>query len=148
MKNGCDLERFNESLNAHKPHSAIMMAGGGNFNDDYWNDQPARIEMIDAYHDIPVRAFPQSVHMTRDDKIHLTKESFKDHPNLQLAARDKPSYDWLANNLGQKALGEGSQKIKSVLVPDIAFMWGNRPDFRTETKKEYVSPHPVSCQKS
>lgn len=134
MSKGCDLERFNATLREHQPYSAIIMAGGGNFNDYYWEDQPSRIKMISNYHDIPIRAFPQSVYMTKEDRIQETKDSFGRHPNLQVAARDQPSYDWLSDNLNQEALN-GQSGPKSVLVPDIAFMWGNRPDFRTETEK-------------
>lgn len=134
MNKGCDLERFNATLRKHKPYSAIVMAGGGNFNDMYWEDQPSRMEMIDNYHDIPIRAFPQSIHMSKEERIEETKNSFGAHPNLQVAARDQPSYDWLNDNLGQQALG-GKKGPKNMLLPDIAFMWGNRPDFRTDTPK-------------
>lgn len=113
------------------------MAGGGNFNDFYWEDQPSRIAMVDRFHAIPVRAFPQSIHMNKEERINATKASFGKHPNLQLAARDHQSWQWLEQNLGKDALAgdEGAQAIENVLLPDIAFMWGNRPDFRTETRK-------------
>jgi len=126
----CDTERFNASLAFHHPYSAIIMAGGGNFNDFYWEDQPSRLKMVQAFPDTPVRAFPQSVHMTHKDRINMTKEAFGSHKDLMLAARDMPSWKWLDENL-DKAEG-----VPSVLVPDIAFMWGNRPDFRLNTPKE------------
>lgn len=128
------MDLFNSSLHLHDPHSAIIMAGGGNFNDFYWQDQPSRMAMIEAFPDVPIRAFPQSVHMTHADRIQETKDIFGSHPNLQLAARDQPSFDWLDKNLGRKTLGE-DKEVKSVLVPDIAFMWGNRPDFRLKAEK-------------
>src|SRR5690606_19646254 len=41
---GCNATAYRKALEDHKPYSAIMMAGGGNFNDFYWEDQPARIK--------------------------------------------------------------------------------------------------------
>jgi len=143
MDRKCDLGRFNESLRAHQPYSAIIMAGGGNFNDFYWEDQPSRIKMIENYHDMPIRAFPQSVHMTDGERIKETQNAFGGHPNLQLAARDQLSYNWLTENMSKKSLGEGKQEVKNVLLPDIAFMWGNRPDFRINTNKTYVKSRPI-----
>lgn len=131
----CDLEKFNSSLVAHKPHSAIIIAGGGNFNDFYWEDQPSRMKMAQTFPNIPVRSFPQSIHMTNATRIEWTKEAFGSHSDLQLAARDKPSFEWLENTFGEKAVGVTPNKVKMAMVPDIAFMWGNRPDFREKTTK-------------
>lgn len=107
------------------------MAGGGNFNDYYWEDQPARLAMAKAFPEIPIRAFPQSIHMTHPDRINMTKEAFGGHKDLMLAARDHPSWKWLDENL-ENAVG-----VPSALVPDIAFMWGNRPGFRLNTLKTH-----------
>ncbi|THX36696.1 hypothetical protein D6D10_06450 [Aureobasidium pullulans] len=145
MDKGCNMTKFTQALDDHKPNSAIIMAGGGNFNDYYWEDQPSRIEMIKHFTQTPIRAFPQSIHMTHDDRINRTKAAFLSHPNLQLAARDAPSYQWLEETFeGEKvstdiaiadSIGQG--EVKTVLTPDIAFMWGSRPDFRVNTPKEY-----------
>ncbi|KAI5267737.1 hypothetical protein E4T47_07985 [Aureobasidium subglaciale] len=148
MDKGCNMTKFTQALDDHKPNSAIIMAGGGNFNDYYWEDQPSRIKMIKHFTQVPIRAFPQSIHMTHNDRINRTKEAFLSHPNLQLAARDAPSYKWLADTFeGEKIVspstdlavtnGIGKGEVKTVLTPDIAFMWGSRPDFRINTPKEY-----------
>lgn len=130
----CDIKRFSKALEEHRPHSAIIMAGGGNFNDYYWEDQPSRMKMIETFTNVSVRAFPQSVYMTNPERIKATEEAFGKHKDLQLAARDQPSYDWLDKTFSQK------DGIESHLVPDIAFMWGNRSDFRVNTQKTYVFP--------
>jgi exopolysaccharide biosynthesis predicted pyruvyltransferase EpsI len=148
MDKGCNMTKFTQALEDHKPNSAIIMAGGGNFNDYYWEDQPSRMEMIKHFTQVPIRAFPQSIHMTHNDRINDTKKAFLSHPNLQLAARDAPSYKWLADTFeGEKVApastdlavtdGIGKGEVKTVLTPDIAFMWGSRPDFRINTPKEY-----------
>lgn len=67
--------------------------------------------------------------MTKANRIQATKEAFGKHHDLQLAARDEPSHKWLVDTFGD------SSDIQTDLVPDIAFMWGNRSDFRTDTKK-------------
>lgn len=131
MHKGCDMEKFRQRLKDHEPHSGIIMAGGGNFNDYYWEDQPSRMSMISNFTEYPVRAFPQSIYMTKPERIQKTKDAFTQHKNLQLAARDQPSYDWLDETFKK------DEGIESVLVPDIAFMWGNRSDFRVNTKKTH-----------
>ncbi|KAH6975200.1 polysaccharide pyruvyl transferase-domain-containing protein [Ilyonectria sp. MPI-CAGE-AT-0026] len=131
MHKGCNMTEFTARLDEHRPHSGIIMAGGGNFNDYYWEDQPSRMEMISTYTNVPIRAFPQSIHMTKKDRIEQTREAFGKHHDLQLAARDKPSHDWLVENFGKV------DGIETDLVPDIAFMWGNRSDFRVNTEKKW-----------
>lgn len=126
---GCDIEKFRRRLEEHRPNSAIIMAGGGNFNDYYWEDQPSRMKMIETFTNVSVRAFPQSIFMTKPDRIDATKAAFSKHSDLQLAARDRPSYEWLVDTF------DGTPGITSDLVPDIAFMWGNRSDFRVNTNK-------------
>ncbi|KAF2095794.1 hypothetical protein NA57DRAFT_78574 [Rhizodiscina lignyota] len=133
----CDFERFSMALEAHKPHSAIIMAGGGNFNDLFWDDQPARIKMVEKFSDYPIRMFPQSINMTHPEKIKLTLDGFSKAKDLQLAARDRPSYEWLKKTFGDKAAGIEPNKVRHILTPDVAFMFGSRPDIRLNTKKTH-----------
>jgi exopolysaccharide biosynthesis predicted pyruvyltransferase EpsI len=80
--------------------------------------------------------FPQSIHMTKKDKIKLTKDSFTQHKNLQLAGRDQHSFDWLKETFGPSEQNDGKDTgVKRVLSPDIVFMFGNRPEFREEKKE-------------
>lgn len=129
MHKDCDLTQFRSALESHQPYSAIIMSGGGNFNDYYWDDHPARIEMIKQFPQFPIRAFPQSVYMTKPHRINQTKEAFRQHPDLQLAARDQASFDWLMESFDE------APGVSSLMTPDIAFMWGDRSDFRTDTEK-------------
>jgi exopolysaccharide biosynthesis predicted pyruvyltransferase EpsI len=88
------------------------------------------MKMIQAFTNVSVRAFPQSVYMTNEKRIEMTKKAFNKHHDLQLAARDQPSFDWLNETFYE------SDGITPELVPDIAFMWGNRSEFRTEREKK------------
>jgi hypothetical protein len=125
----CDLKKFKALLQLHSPHSAIIMAGGGNFNDFYWEDQPSRIRMVKEFPGARIRAFPQSIHMTHENRINETKESFGNHKDLELTARDAKSYAWLEETFPL------TSNVTTLLLPDIAFMWGNRPDIRMRVKK-------------
>ena len=87
------------------------------------------MKMIETFTNVSVRAFPQSIYMTKQNRIQATKEAFKKHHDLQLVARDDPSHKWLLDTFGN------TKGIETDLVPDIAFMWGNRSDFRTNTQK-------------
>lgn len=131
LHKGCDVKKFTQRLDEHRPHSGIIMAGGGNFNDYYWEDQPSRMKMIETFTNTSVRAFPQSIFMNKPSRIQQTKDAFGKHKDLQLAARDQPSYDWLDETFS------GTKGIDIDLVPDIAFMWGNRSDFRHNTPKTH-----------
>lgn len=92
--------------------------------------------MVDMFHDFPIRMFPQSIHMRKADKIKLTKESFVQHKDLQLAGRDQQSFDWLEETFGPSEQNEGKDMgVGRVLSPDIVFMFGNRPEFRNEPKQ-------------
>lgn len=137
-KKGCDVDKFKKALKDHAPHSGIIMAGGGNFNDFYWEDQPSRIDMVQNFTEYPIRAFPQSIYMTVPEKIQKTRVAFNKHENLQLAARDQPSFNWLDGSFGAHATVAKPNRVDYRLLPDIAFMFGSRPDFRTKTKKLYV----------
>lgn len=131
----CDIEKFRKDLADHKPYSGIIMAGGGNFNDFFMDDHPARLKMVEEFKDYPIRAFPQSINMTKPDTIHWTEETFAGARDIQLAARDQPSFDWLQKTFGDTAPNVEPNKVKHVLTPDIAFMIGNRPDIRKNTKQ-------------
>ena len=131
----CDIEKFGAALEAHAPHSAVIMAGGGNFNDFFMDDHPARLKMAKMFKQYPLRAFPQSINMTKPDMIKQTAEVFGDAEDIQLAARDQPSFDFLQQTFGDRAVHTKPNKVKHILTPDVAFMFGSRPDIRKNTKK-------------
>ncbi|KAH7119353.1 polysaccharide pyruvyl transferase-domain-containing protein [Dactylonectria estremocensis] len=133
----CDIEKFRKNLADHQPYSGIIMAGGGNFNDFFMDDHPARLKMAEEFGEYPIRAFPQSINMTKPDTIRWTEQAFGAARDIQLAARDQPSYDWLEKTFGDNAKNVKPNKVKHVLTPDIAFMLGNRPDIRLNTKKTH-----------
>ncbi|KAF1990781.1 hypothetical protein K402DRAFT_324385 [Aulographum hederae CBS 113979] len=134
---GCDTELFKSKLDAHAPRAAILMAGGGNFNDYYHTDHPARLKMIEQFKNYPIRAFPQSIHMTKEDTIKWTEKTFESAKDLQVCARDKPSFEWLQKEFGQQAKNVTPMKTRHIMTPDIAFMFGSRPDIREKTEKTH-----------
>lgn len=84
-----------------------------------------------------MRMFPQSIYMRHPDKIEETYLAFSKHPNIQLGARDQPSYDWLKETFGpSEKNGPEGTGVKYTLTPDVVFMYGNRPDYRLKPKKQ------------
>lgn len=86
--------------------------------------------MTEWFHAYPIRAFPQSIYMTQPKTIKETIDVFSAHPDVQLAARDQPSFDWLEKSFGPNE--ENDQKDSGVvrtLTPDIVYAFGNRPDY-------------------
>lgn len=133
----CDVPRWDAGLKDNAPHAGIIMAGGGNFNDFFEDDHPARLKMVQEYGDrYPIRMFPQSINMTTPRWTEETLKVFAGAKDAQLGARDLPSYEWL-----DKAFGKDDQTgiqvgdVRTTLTPDIAFMFGNRPEIRRNTKK-------------
>jgi hypothetical protein len=60
-----------------------------------------------------MRMFPQSVYMRKPKRIQETYDSFTSHPDLQLGARDQPSYDWLHETFGpSEKNGEEGTRVK------------------------------------
>ena len=122
LNKDCDVEKFRAKLDEHSPYSAILMAGGGNFNDYYHEDHPARLKMIDEFKDYPIRAFPQSIYMTHEKNIKQTEDVAAAAKDLHFAARDRPSFNWLDKEFGTSAEHVTPNKVGHVLTPDIVFM--------------------------
>jgi len=86
--------------------------------------------MSEWFRDYPIRAFPQSIYMTKEKTIKKTIEIFSAHPDLQLAARDQPSFDWLEQSFGpNEANGQENSRVLRTLTPDVVYAFGNRPDY-------------------
>lgn len=84
-----------------------------------------------------MRMFPQSIYMKKPKRIEETHAAFTGHPDLQLGARDQPSFDWLNKTFGPgEKNGEEGTRVKYQLSPDIVFAYGNRPDYRTREEKK------------
>lgn len=134
----CDLDAWRAGLVEYAPHSGIIMAGGGNFNDYFEDDHPARLKMVNEYGDRwPIRMFPQSINMTTEKWTGQTLEAFGKAKDVQLAARDLPSYEWLDRAFGRdETTGAKVGDVRNTLSPDVAFMFGNRPDIRRNTEKK------------
>lgn len=74
--------------------------------------------------------------MRNPERIKWTKDAFVEHKDLQLGARDQPSFDWLEETFGPSEENEGKDTgVMRTLTPDIAFMYGSRPDYREEKKE-------------
>lgn len=135
LSHDCDVPRFKAALDAHPNRSAIVLAGGGNFNDYYWDDLPSKVNVSRSFPDVPIRSLPQSIYIRDEDHIKETILGMAQNNDAILSARDQPSYDWLKASFGDEATLVETNRIQQVLSPDIAFMWGPRPDFRKQIQR-------------
>lgn len=131
----CDLAKFNASLEAHPNSSAIVLAGGGNFNDYYWDDLPSKVAVASSYPNVPIRGLPQSIYVRGPEHSREAITGFASNHDLLLSARDQPSYNWLQSSFGTKASLVKPDYVRTIMTPDMAYMWGPRPDFRRRTTR-------------
>lgn len=99
------------------------MHGGGNFGDLYPREMTTRLNAVKAFHNIPVRFMPQSVHFGKPDRIAETAQVLSGHPDLQLYVRDQPSLEFANQHFAANG-------VPVHLSPDMAFMMGDQSDIR------------------
>ena len=88
----------------------ILLQGGGNFGDVWFEHQDFRLKVIQKYSKNPIIILPQSV-FYNDESVCVSEcEILKQHPKLTVFARDKYSYELLH-----------SKSLDVKLAPDMAF---------------------------
>jgi exopolysaccharide biosynthesis predicted pyruvyltransferase EpsI len=132
----CDQGRFKEELLKYKGQNALILHAGGNFN-NFYKPQADRVMAVKEFTGTPVKSFGQTIEMDNGPGTKETVDTFNQHGDVMLAARDRNSYEWLLEAFPKSDMAaiDGSNGVRSILTPDVAFMIGNRPDIRLNTKK-------------
>lgn len=89
----------------------ILMQGGGNFGDLYYDPQNYRMQIVKMYPNNKIIFLPQTVWFEHEENMKKCAEILSRHKNLAICARDKVSYEILKKNFSNEIL----------LVPDMAF---------------------------
>lgn len=91
----------------------FVLIGGGNFGNQYMQDELIRRDLIVRFPDNKIIMFPQSIYFTNDAagqrELRITQEIYNAHKKLVLTARDRISYELIQRWFTNKVL----------LVPDI-----------------------------
>jgi exopolysaccharide biosynthesis predicted pyruvyltransferase EpsI len=109
--------------------SCILFHGGGNFGDIYPVHETLREMVASDFPDFPIYSFPQTVWFKKEQSMLQAKQVFENHPSLQLAGRDRASYDILRQNF--------NVKNGIIALPDSAFMMGNQRDRRLKHPPQF-----------
>ena len=89
----------------------ILMQGGGNFGDLYYDPQNYRMRIVEKYPNNKIIFLPQTVWFEHEENMKECAETLSKHKKLTICARDKVSYEILKKNFTNEIL----------LVPDMAF---------------------------
>ncbi|MBL8505978.1 MAG: polysaccharide pyruvyl transferase family protein [Methylobacillus glycogenes] len=92
----------------------ILLHGGGNFGTVWPQFQASRESVIQAFPNIPIIQFPQSVFYAEDGDVAHTADIIQQHGRVTLLVRDRASYDLMKSALSSPVF----------LCPDMAFMIG------------------------
>lgn len=95
--------------------TAILFTGGGNFGDLYLQHQEIREIVVQDFPEYPIRAFPQSMLYQSKQRLEQTVDTYGEHPDLVLAARDDKTFREM-----ERAFGKVAARID--LLPDLATM--------------------------
>ena len=92
------------------PETIILLQGGGNFGDIWFEHQDFRLKVIQKYKKNPIVILPQSVYYIDKEICDKECKIIKEHSNLTIFVRDFASYNLL-----------NSYSLNAYLVPDMAF---------------------------
>ncbi|EPY53266.1 pyruvyl transferase Pvg1 [Schizosaccharomyces cryophilus OY26] len=104
---------------------AFTFHGGGNFGDLYPDHQQLREIVIRDFPKGRFISFPQSIWYNDETVLQETAKLYGDHPQIQLAFRDRQSYQTGVNGFGKDN--------EIILTPDIVFFLGMLTDIREKT---------------
>ncbi|MGV4415208.1 polysaccharide pyruvyl transferase family protein [Chryseobacterium sp. T1] len=97
-----------------KSEDIIFIHGGGNFGNQYLNEENLRRSIIEAFPDNKIISFPQTIYFTNDDvgkaELKKTQVIIENHAKLYLIAREEVSYHQMKDYF---------PKTKIILTPDI-----------------------------
>lgn len=89
----------------------ILMQGGGNFGDLYYDPQNYRMQIVEMYPNNKIIFLPQTVWFEHEENMKECADALAKHKKLTICARDKVSFEILKKNFTNEIL----------LVPDMAF---------------------------
>ena len=95
-----------------KPSTIILLQGGGNFGDVWFEPNDFRKKVITKYPNQKTIVLPQTIYYQDEKNLMEDAAFYAKHPNVTICARDERSY---------QLLKERFPKNPSLLVPDMAF---------------------------
>jgi len=103
---------FKSSKIKSSKKSIILLHGGGNFGDLWYEHQRFRLDIIQKYPEHKIIILPQTVFYKDEKQLRTDAEIMAHHPDLTICARDHKSFDLLKTHFSAN---------KALLLPDMAF---------------------------
>lgn len=83
-----------------KSSDIIVLIGGGNFGNQYLNEEKHRRLVIESFPNNKIISFPQTIYYTKDNEgemeLKVTQRIVERHKNLYLIAREKTSFQMMS----------------------------------------------------
>lgn len=105
-------------MNQKLGDSTILLQGGGNLGDLWYEQQMFREEIIQQYPHHRIIILPQTIYFQDPDKLHQAARIFNSHSDLTICVRDHRS---------QQLATEYFHNCQVILSPDMAFMLADLP---------------------
>jgi exopolysaccharide biosynthesis predicted pyruvyltransferase EpsI len=114
----CDMAAFSpEMLAARLGGGVILLHGGGNLGDFWWEHQQFRERVIQDFPWNKIIQLPQTIHFEDQWGVGEARRVFNAHPDFTLLCRDRRSLD----------IASAEFACRSLLCPDMAFALGALP---------------------
>jgi exopolysaccharide biosynthesis predicted pyruvyltransferase EpsI len=115
----CDMAAYSpETLAARLGGGVILLSGGGNLGDFWWDNQQFRERVIQDFPRNKIIQLPQTIHFEDEWAVGEARRVFNGHPDLTLLCRDQRSLDFARAKFARPSL----------LCPDMAFALGPLAD--------------------
>ncbi|NJL89876.1 MAG: polysaccharide polymerase [Coleofasciculaceae cyanobacterium SM2_1_6] len=121
---------FDQKLNNNSGNTTILLQGGGNLGDLWYEQQTFREEIIQKYPQHRIIILPQTIYFQAPEKLQQAAQIFNHHPNLTICVRDRHS---------QQLARTYFSNCQIILAPDMAFMLADLPGlkfFRTNWQQQ------------
>jgi pyruvyl transferase EpsO len=128
-------EILDQKLSNSSGNTTILLQGGGNLGDLWYEQQTFREEIIQKYPQHRIIILPQTIHFQDPAKLQQAAQIFNHHPNLTICVRDRHS---------QQLARTYFSNCQIILAPDMAFMLADLPGlkfFRANWQQNQILYH-------
>ncbi len=126
---------LDQKLSNNSGNTTILLQGGGNLGDLWYEQQTFREEIIQKYSQHRIIILPQTIHFQDPEKLQQAAQIFNHHPNLTICVRDRHS---------QQLARTYFSNCQIILTPDMAFMLADLPGlkfFRANWQQNQILYH-------
>lgn len=115
----------------------ILLQGGGNLGDLWYEHQKFREQIISEYRNQPVIILPQSIYFAEEANLRNAANIFNSHPNLTLFTRDDYSYELAIQYFSNcQVIKAPDMALQLVKMPGLSFDEGKEKSILYHCRKD------------